>query len=128
MLLPSSLRWLGQFTLTAALLCLLAYGGLDHPLASWITHYPNGWQAPVATLTSLLDAVVQGLLVYLHGLLMLVVLSLGAQVLARRPFFTLLLTMVLLRASSEISASLLKSFVHESMLPAIQNNRSCLIK
>jgi membrane-associated phospholipid phosphatase len=114
MLLPASLRWLGQFTLAAALLCPLAYWGLDHPLATWIAHYLSSWQAPVATLTALLDAVVQGPLFYLHGLLTLVVLLLGARLLSRRPLFTLLLTMVLLRVSSEISANLLKSFVQRA--------------
>jgi membrane-associated phospholipid phosphatase len=114
MLLPASLRWLGQFTLAAALLCPLTYWGLDRPLAAWIAHYLREWQAPVATLTALLDAVVQGPLFYLPGLLTLTSLFLGARVLARRPLFTLLLTMVLLRVSSEISANLLKAVVHRA--------------
>jgi membrane-associated phospholipid phosphatase len=114
MLLPVSLRWLGQFTLAAALCCPLAYWGLDYPLADWIAHHLQSWQAPIATLTARFDAVIQGPLFYLRGLEVLVGLFLGARLLTRRPLFTLLLTMVLLRVSSEISANLLKSVVHRA--------------
>lgn len=114
MLFPSSLRWLGQFTLAAALLCPLAYWGLDQPVAHWVAHHLQSWQAPVATLTAYADALIQGPLFYLHGSLSLLVLFLGARLLSRRPFFTLLLLLVVLRISSEISANIVKSLVHRA--------------
>jgi membrane-associated phospholipid phosphatase len=114
MRLPTSLRWLCQFTLAAALLCPLAYWGLDYPAANWVAHHMQDWQEPVATLTASVDALMQGPVFYLHGILLLSVVFLSARFLSRRPFFTLLFLAVVLRISSEISANILKSFVHRA--------------
>jgi membrane-associated phospholipid phosphatase len=111
MRLPASFRWLCQFTLAAALLCPLAYWGLDYPVARWVAHHLQGWQEPVATFTAYADALVQGPLFYFPNFLLLSVGLLGTRLFARRPFFTLLFLAVVLRVSSEISANILKSFV-----------------
>jgi membrane-associated phospholipid phosphatase len=111
MLFPTSLRWLCQLTLATTLLCTLAYWGLDYPVANWVARHLQGWQKPVATLTAYADALVQGPLFYLHGLLLLIVGLLAARLLLRRPFFTLLFFAVVLRVSSEVGANILKSFV-----------------
>jgi membrane-associated phospholipid phosphatase len=109
---PPSLRWLLQLTLSAALLCPVAFWWLDYPVAHWAVQHLSGWQVPVATTTAMLDSVIQGPLFYLHGLLTLVVLFLGARVLSHRPFFTLLLAMVFLRVSSQVAANLVKMLIH----------------
>jgi membrane-associated phospholipid phosphatase len=72
------------------------------------------WQEPVATLTAYVDVLVQGPLFYLYGILLLSILFLGARLLSRRPLFTLLFLLVVLRVSSEISANILKSLVHRA--------------
>ena len=106
--LPPSLRWLLQLTLSAALLCLVAFWWLDEPVAHWSVRHLGGWQVPFAVLTAGLDAVVQGPLFCLPGLLMMVALFLSARLLSHRPIFTLLLTMVFLRVSSQVAANIVK--------------------
>lgn len=114
MRLPASLRWLCQFTLAAALLCLFAYWCLDYPVAGWVARYLPHWREPVATLTAYADALVQGPIFYFPNFLLLSAVLLGARLLSRRPFFTLLFLAVVLRISSEISANILKSLVHRA--------------
>jgi membrane-associated phospholipid phosphatase len=109
---PSSLRWLLQLTLSAALLCPVAFWWLDDLVAHWVAQYLSGWQVPAATITAKLDSVIQGPLFYLPGLLTLAGLFLGARLLSRRPFFTLLLITVFLRFISEGAANIVKMLIH----------------
>ncbi|MBO2012194.1 phosphatase PAP2 family protein [Hymenobacter negativus] len=109
---PPSLRWLFQLTLSAALLCPVAFWWLDYPLAHWSVQHLSGWRNALAAITATFDSVLLGPLFYLHGLVALVVLFLGARLLTRRPFFTLLLAIVVLRVSSEVAANILKVLIH----------------
>jgi len=108
---PPSLRWLLQLTLSATLLCPVAYWWSDYPLAHWSVQHLSGWRAPLAAVTATFDSVILGPLFYLYGLVTLIVLFLGARLLSRRPFFTLLLAMVFLRVSSQVAANILKVLI-----------------
>ena len=111
---PSSLRWLLQVALSAALLGVVAFWWLDDRVAHWSAQYLSGWQVPFASVTALLDSVFQGPLFYLPGLIILLMLFLGGRLLSRRPFFTLLLTMVFLRVGSQGAANIVKQLIRRS--------------
>jgi membrane-associated phospholipid phosphatase len=111
MLVPPSLRWLLQLTLSAALLCPLAFWWLDYPLAHWSVQYLRGWRAPLAAITATCDSVLLGPLFYAHGLMSLLALFLGARLFSRRPVWTLFLVMVVLRVASEVAANLVKALI-----------------